>query len=249
MSLAYPLVVPPTRTFTLGEGLRGQRQRIGVDLNTQTLADVRRAVRNITLEETAQQIRLGNPPQVVEVDGKTNKDIDAVDKKAVVLFGTVLAQVAMKLVEMELAAAIDRATTARTGRLRSVTSTWQWLYGRKGRAAQPVTSGAPLPAFAPGDWLVLVPKGVPHATMTNRNVARANKLAVAAKKGRRVAKSQQNVGFLATATAALRRKALFKQFAVVAEFTKTHMVPGELMTRTQGTGYIKIRPRFRRMKV
>lgn len=249
MSLAFPVVIPAVRTINVGQGQQLARQTFERELELQSLADVRALIRNTTREQATQQTQLGNPPQVIVVDGMTNKDVQAVDKKTVVLYGTVLAQVAMRLVEMALAAAIDATTTAHSGRLRSVASAWGWIYVPKGGAARPVSSGARLPSFAAGDMLALMPRGVPHATMANRNVAASGRLSVAPKKGRAANPKLQNVGFLATATRALRSKAVFKQFAVYAQFTKAHMVAGELMTRKQGTGYIVIRPRRRYLKV
>jgi len=241
----YPTVIAPTRTTTLG-GQQFGREALTVEIEKQSLADVRRLIRNTTAEQSAIQIRLGNPPSVVEVDGRTNKGVDDVQRKTVVLYGTLLAQVAMRLVEMELAQAIDASTTAHSGRLRATIGTWQWLFVPKGGAARPVTSGARLPSFAAGDMLVLMPRAVPYATLTNRNVARSGKLSVkSSRKGKAPPKSLQNLGFLATAVRALRRKAIFTQFRVVAGFTKAHMMAGELMTRTSGTGYIKITPRRR----
>jgi len=245
----YPTVIPPTRTVTLGAEQFG-RQALAIEIGEQSVADVRAMVRNITLEQTAIQIRLGNPPSIVEVDDKTNKDVESAQRKTVVLYGTLLASVAMRLVEMELAQAIDASTTAHSGRLRATTSSWQWVYVRKGHAGRPVTSAQALPAFAAGDALVLMPRSVPYATLVNRNVARSGKLAVkSSRKGKSPPKSLQNIGFLWTAVRALRRKAIFKQFNVIAGFTKLHMMAGEVMTRTSGTGYIKITPRNRRLRV
>lgn len=250
MSIAYPLVIPPTRTVNVGQGQSVGRQTLPVEVELQSLADVRAMIRNTTQEQAAIQIRLGNPPSHVEVDGKTNKPVDDAARKTVVVYGTVLAQVAMRLAEMELASAIDRSTRAHSGRLHSTTSAWRWLYLPKGGAARPVSSGQVLPTFAIGDALLLVPQSVPYATLANRNVARSGKLSVkVGKRGKSAPKSLQNIGFLLTAARALRAKNVFKQFHVIVTFTKAHMVPGEVMTREQGTGYIRISPRVRRVKV
>jgi hypothetical protein len=98
--------------------------------------------------------------------------------------------------------------------------------------------------------LTLVPVQVPYATAVNRRVATAGRLnthtSSIARKGKnkgRPAKSSQNLGFLAATTRALRRRAEFKQFSVVADFTRAYAVPGEV--KTHGTGVITIRPRFR----
>ncbi len=248
MANAFPEVIPRTRTVNIGGEAYGS-ERFSVELQTQSLADVRALIRNITAEETATQVRLGNPPAVIEVDDRTGKDIDDVQRKAVVIFGTQLAVAAMRAVEIELAAAIAASTVTHTGRLRATSSAWRWLFVPKGGAARPVNASGDFLTFSAGDMLLLVPQDVPYATITNRNVARSGKLQqkVRGRGHNKVARgSMQNVGFLSTATRAVKRRAEFKQFVVMTDFTRAHMVPGEVMTRTQGTGYIKIRPRFRR---
>jgi hypothetical protein len=254
MSIAFPLVVVPRREVTLG-GVQVGRQTVLAELHTQSVADVRSYIRALTVQETTQQIRLNNPPQIMTVDGRTNKPLDDVNRTTVVLFGVALAVSAMREVEVALADAIARSSRARTGLLGNVSSSWQWVYIPKGKAPRVVSAGSAPKTFALGDQLVLSPQRVPYATITNRNVARGGRLNQPVRK-RRAAKSQynaskslQNRGFLAVATAAVRAKPSFKQFSVSAVFSKKHMVPGELMTRTQGSGMIVIRARIRRMKV
>jgi hypothetical protein len=243
-----PLVILPRKSTTLG-GERVARDRFVVEVQHQSLADVRSMLRGITREQTAQQIALGNPPQILEVDNRTGKRLDDAQRKTVVLFGTFLAAAAMREVEIELAGAIARATTAHSGRLGNVTASWQWLFIAKGRAPRLVSAGTPPKSFASGDQLVLIPHAVPYATLTNRNVARGGRLNATARKGSKTARAKQNRGFLFTAAEGARRRATFAQFSVRVVFSKSHMVPGEIMTRTSGSGMIVIRPRFRRVKV
>ena len=251
-----PLVIPKDRSINLGAGQVGSRQLMP-EIRAQTLADLHSMLVGITREQVAVQMRLNNPPQVVEVDNRTNKPLDEAKTKTVVLFGVVLAAAAMRLVESALRQAIANSTRSVSGTLGNVGASWEWRFVPKGGTARVVSAGS-LPAFQSGDRLVLVPARVPYATVVNRAVARSGRLDVtnatkgkpARGKGRwgKVAKASQNLGFLATASRALRRNVAFRQFAVVAEFTKTHQVPGEL-SRKQGTGVITIRPRFRRVKV
>jgi hypothetical protein len=248
MAIDLPEVIPTTRTVKLGGESFG-RETFAVELETQSLADVRSLIRSIVREQTDQQTALGNPPALLEVDNTTNKPLAAVDKKAVVVYGVTLATAAMRSVELELAAAIDASTTTRSGTLRNIQTSWQWLLIPHGGAARPVNASSPVLTFSTGDLLVLVPRQVPYSTITNRNVARSGRLSVAPRAGRPVNRKLQNMGFLAAAARVVRRRVEFKQFVVAADFTRTHMVPGELMTRTQGTGYIKIRPRFRLARV
>ena len=246
MSTDFPLVVPRTRTIQLGGGATATRETFRADLQTQSLADVRAFIRQITTDTTAQQIALGNPPQVLEVDGRAGKPLAQVQRTTVVLYGAVLAQSAMREAENALRAAITSSTVTRTGRLADVTGSWCWYYIRKGQPAAQVNAGSKLPAFAVGDMLVLAPKDVPYATIVNRAVARAG--AIKPKGKGRAAGKRQNRGFLFWTAQALRSRTVFKQFSVRVVFTQNHQVPGEIMNRTSGTGVIVIRPRARRVK-
>jgi hypothetical protein len=215
-------------------------------MHTQSVADVRAMIRGITLEQTGQQIRLGNPPQLLEVDARTGKRLEDVDKKTMVLFGTVLAAGAMRQVELELAGAITRSTTRRTGRLADVASSWGWLYVPKKGGARWVTAATPPATFGAGDALVLCPKELPYATITDRNVGRAGRLKATARKGRTPKPSLQNKGFLYTTAANVAKRTVFKQFSVRFALTNDYRIRGEL---SWATGVIVIRPRVRRVRV
>jgi hypothetical protein len=243
-----PLVIPPRRAVTLG-GQQFARETLIREMRTQSLADVRSMIAGTTFEQTNQQLRIGNPPTLLEVDGRAGRRVEDVDKRTVVLYGAILAASAMRQVEVELAGAIARATTPRSGRLGNVAGSWQWLFIPKGGAARPVSSAAPPPTFAAGDQLVLIPKGAPYATIVNRHVARGGHLNRAPRKGRAPPRAKQNKGFLFWAAEATRKRAAFKQFGVKVVFSKAHSVAGEVMTRTSGTGMIVIRARARRVKV
>jgi hypothetical protein len=242
VDVALPTVVPKTRTIA---GEQVGRERLAVEMSTQSLADVRTMIKKITRDVTTQQIALGNPPQILEVDGHSAGNVEGVKFKTVVTYGTTLTAAAMRMVEIELRAAIARSTRVYSGRLVDVTTTWQWRFIPKGGGMRVLTSATPPPSFSQGDILTLVPIEVPYATLTNRNVARSGRLNAKPRKGKSPPKAQQNVGFLGTAARLVRRRSDFKQFSVKVEFTRAHMVPGEIMTRRQGTGVITIRARRR----
>jgi hypothetical protein len=241
---SLPLVIAPNRTTTLG-GERLTSQRLLVEVEKQSLSDVRFMMRSIAEAQVAAQARQGNPASVTAVDGGTGRDIDAALRKVVVLFGVVLAAAAMREVESALRDAIAASTRTHSGRLADIAGSWQWLYIPKGGTARVVSPGAVLPAFNRGDQLVLTPQGVPHATLTNRNVAHSGRLNRAPKKGKEPPKSQQNRGFLFNAADKVRRRPAFAQFSVRVVFSRAHMVPGELMTREQGTGMLVIAAKSR----
>jgi len=243
MAFPMPTVISKNKTTTLG-GQQFTRATLAAEINIQSKADLHSMLVGITREDTAQQQRMGNPPQLVEVDNTTNRPVESVERKVVVIFGTALARAAMRMAETELAANIRRATVLRTGRLSNVQANWEWRFIPRGGSPRVVTSGTPPSTLSQGDKLVLVPAQVPYATAVNRAVANSGRLTPKAT-GRRKSppKSQQRMGFLAATTAALRRRSEFKQFAVYAEFTKSHAVAGEVYAH--GTGVITIRPRFR----
>lgn len=238
-----PLVIPPSRMVRLG-AQRLRQDRLTVEIQTQSLADVRAMLRNITTAVMLEQKQIGNPATVVEVDKGQTASLEQIDRIAVVLFGVVLAQAAMREVETALRQAIDRSTVARSGLLHDVTSGWQWRYVPANGVARVVSSSQVLPAFGPGDKLVLRPEHVPYATSVNTLVARSGRLNVMPKPGKHPPKSRQNKGFLFTAAEDLRRRVAFKQFNVRVVFSAAHPVPGETMKRHR-SGMIVITPRAR----
>lgn len=251
MAFAMPLVVPKSKTVTLG-GQSFNQVTLGVDISAQSAADVHSILTGIAYEETALQERLSNPPQVVEVDNRTNKPVDDVQAKIVVVYGVQLARTAMRVVEDELRRAIANTTTRRSGRLQNISANWEWRLIQGGRTTV-VSSANPPMQFGRGDRLVLVPTNVNYASVVNRAVAnsgRSNAHITGNIRGDKakikLAKSAQNLGFLAATTWVAKRRAEFTQFAIYAEFTKAHAVPGELYRH--GTGVITIRPRYRQLR-
>ena len=199
MAYAMPVVIEKSRTTTIGAE-QFTRKQLGAEIAIQSKADLHSMLVGITREDTKQQQDMGNPPQLVEVDGSTNKAVEAVQRKVVVLFGTVLARAAMRMVETELVSNIRRSTTARSGRLASVSSSWEWRFIPKGGSARIVTSASPPTSFSLGDKLVLVPVEVPYASAVNRAVSRGGQLRVAVKGRSCGSKATQNIGFMAATT-------------------------------------------------
>lgn len=224
----FPLVVPKTRTIKLGDNSLLQ-DRFKVEVEAQSVADIRAFVHDLTVDEVAIQIELGNPPQITQVDGRTDRRVEDVQKKTVVVFGATLAKEAMQLVVRELQRAIAGFGLKDTGVLSNMNN-WQWVFIRKGQAAQNISSGAPIETFTQGDQLVLSPDRVPYASWANMLAKRMD----------------GSKGFMAIATAAVRRLPVFKQFSVQTVFSSAHSVPGERYPH--GTPLIVIRPRVRRSR-
>lgn len=226
-----PLVIPKRKTVKLGEGATLDKDTFSfhVDLEKQSLADVRGWMQHLVISDTAQQMSMGNPPQVTTVDDKTDKKLKDINRKATVIFGTVLVKEAMLMIVRELQRAIARAGMIDTGTLINMQN-WQWVFIRRGKSPQNISSGAELPSFTQGDMLVLSPDHVPHASWANMLAKRAD----------------GSKGFMAQATAAVRKLPVFKQFSVRAVFTSAHSVAGERYPH--GTPIIVVRPRIRRSR-
>lgn len=237
-----PLVVPKTRTTKLGSGATLQKDTFRIEVNAQSAADVQWMMRNIASSDVGEQMRLGNPPSLIEIDGKSSKGFDEAKRKIVVLFGSVLAAQAMRLVESELVRNINASTTPRSGRLASVQGSWQWLLIRKGSAVE-VSSATALPPFTRGMMLVLTPWDVPYATAVNSRIKGTGRLMTKPGTRKRKPAVSKPIGFLGATVNALRRHTVFAQFAIRVEFTTAYKVPGEVYRH--GTGQIVIKPRTR----
>jgi hypothetical protein len=246
------LVIPRTKTVDLGGGQTGVRQSLRQEIMAQSLEDVRTMLREITIRETQAQIDRGNPPQLVEVDGQAGKPVTKAEKRTVVIFGATLAAAAMRIVEVQLAAAIRASTVTRSGALADIAGHWQWLLVTRS-GAQRVSAGSPPAALTAGDRLILMPVGVPYATNVNQAVdgrlKRAGGVVREAKltrrrraKGRGAESKGAAIGFLEAATSRLKGRSDFRQFSIYVAFTRTRPVPGE-RSRMQGSPMIVIRPR------
>jgi hypothetical protein len=247
------LVIPRSKVVDLGGGQAGLRVTLRQEINAQSLEDVRTILRETTLRDTQQQINIGNPPQLAEVDGLSGKQVTQAEKRTVVIFGATLAAAAMRLVESALANAIARTTTARSGALSDITGHWQWQLVTKGGSRR-VTSANPPAALAISDRLILMPQGVPYTTnvnqavdhklvRNNQSISRAGTL-VRRRKVKAKGKGPDGPGgFLEAAAASLKSRSDFKQFLVYVAFTKRHKVPGEKSQR-YGSPMIVIRPRL-----
>jgi len=184
---------------------------------------------DLTVDDTQQQIDIDNPPQIIQVDGRTDKRIADIQRNAVVTFGNTLPKEAMQLVVRELQRAIAALGLIDTGELLDMNN-WQWIFIQKGRGAQNISSGQPPTTFTQGDQLVLSPDFVPHASWANMEAKRIS----------------GSKGFMATATAAVRKLPVFRQFACYAMYTSRYSVAGDRYPH--GTPIIVIRARIRRSR-
>lgn len=228
--MQLPLVVDKTRTKTIGaERTTSQQVGIFVDLQKQSAADIHNILIETIGETTAAQIRMGNEPNFILVDGK-EKPLRMAYRKVEVFYGAFLQRALMAVIEIELRRAILATTTARTGSLANIRQSWEWVLISGGTRT---TLGGPqdIKQFNPGDSLILTPK-VGYAGRVNSLVAR----------------SRSGRGFLLDAVDKLRRKTAWRAFAIKVGFSRAHVLPDEIQ-RGIGTPFISVkmaRARYRR---
>lgn len=233
--------------------LTGRRDSIALDLAEISRDSINRALRVVIASETAAQIRLDNPPQVMTVDNASGKPLEQAERKVVVLFGTVLARAAMATLESTLRASILASTTARTGRLSDVSASWEWrlIRGGKNGSSRVISSPEEIKGFGFNDRLVLTPRApLNYAWIVNSLVARSGRLAVKTrgKRGKKgtaefQSKRLSNLGFIAATAVAIRKHPAFRDFSVHAAFTRRYGVSDEI--GPHGTPYFTIRPKRR----
>jgi hypothetical protein len=236
-----PTVIQKSKTTTVGQA---RTITLKADMQRQTKADIQNWIRGIALAEVSEQTRAGNPPALITVDNKVGASISQAERKVVVVFGTTLVESAIRLVELELAAAIRRSTVTRSGKLSDIAGSWQWLrLGARG-GARALRAGEPL-TFSYGDALVLrpIPGTLPYAMTVNSLVAGGGKLkGIQKRKDRKEGKAPQSIGFMLTAIQRLRRRPEFREFQIKVTFSARG---GESYQGKGLTPGILIRPRLR----
>ncbi len=212
------------RRVTVGGVGTLSRQTIRQDIETTSIADVRAFMKAILAEETAKQIKLGNNPVRFTIDGRDGKKLDDIKYRASVSFGDKLATMAMRAAEFELAASINKYTTADTGKLSDTSGSWSW-YLRKGSASKgtltPVDESSS-PILGTGEYLMLFPTSVPYATLVEKVLWKSSKVKmnISTKKG----KVSARMGYMEVAVRKIRRLALFKDFNVANGVSKRYKV-------------------------
>lgn len=240
----FPTVIPRTRTVNLG-GQTMTRERFDQEIAAQSLSDIRAYMRQLVEDDTDEQIRLGNPPQLLEVDSRTGKLLADIQRRAVVTFGTALPKAAMRIIEQALFEAIAKTTEERTGTL-SNPSNWSWFYDDGNGRPVVVRSPEQIKAFGPRARLVLKPVGVPWAAVVNARVSKGGALSIAGKTTKknqtaRPAKKNQKLGFMAWAARTVKKRSEFRQFSVYVAFTNRPIAK----YGNQGMPMIVIRARSR----
>lgn len=231
------------RRVTVGGVGTLSRQTIRQDIETTSVADVRAFMKLILAEETAQQIKLGNDPVRFTIDGRDGKKLDNIKYRASVLFGNQLTAMAMRAAEFELAASINKYTTANTGKLSDTSGSWSWFLrkgsARKGKLSPVNESESPL--LGPGEYLMLMPTSVPYATVVEKVLWKSSKVTmkISTKKGKVTAR----MGYMEVAARKIARLGLYKDFNVKNGVSKRYKVGTNV---SPGIVYLIVWPKRRR---
>jgi hypothetical protein len=236
------MVQSTSKTVIVG-GVGGfARETLKQDIEATSIADVREYMKAILAEDSAEQIKLGNPPVRFTSDGRDGKKLNDIKYRASVLFGTQLTAMAMRAAEYELAASIRRWTVARTGDLADTSGSWQW-YLRRGSARrgtlEPLQEESPL--LGPGEYLLLIPTSVPYATLVEKVLWKSSK--VMAKISTKKGKVEARMGYMEWAVRKIARLGLFKDFNVSNGVSKRYKVAGNY---SPGVVYMILWPKRKR---
>lgn len=241
------LPIPTSRVIRAKEGRIAEKLRY--DVEGYGLNEVRKLLIEIAGEETAQQIRLDNPPAFTNVDGTRGRSIAFAKRRVTVSFGIRLKVAALTELKRVLKMAIEGATVKRTGRLADM-SNWVYSYVRNGRReAMPLGGASGIP-MGPRDFIVLMPRGVvngkgqAYATAANMRVAGTGRLNFKRSARGRVSRKNQSIGFLAMAARVAQSSPMFDGFTVNSGFSARHAITGEVLRRFGvRTGFISVRPK------
>lgn len=240
-----------------------QREEMILQIQTQSLADVRSALRAITIQETDKQIRIKNFPSRVVVDNREGRPIDMARRRIEVTFGSGLDQLMIKALEnavkqslrYQVARVLKHSsvlTDAEADGLRGLMggAAWEWRYtegrGKRATKVNPYRLGS-IPA---GAMLVYSPK--------NKYAAFANMLAARMDAGwsprdMRFRRGRSGGrGFMRKGVEKVRRSRLLKNFDITVAASRKFLVsreiyhPGTGSKRTPKTSFhIIIRARRR----
>jgi len=240
-------VVPvPTTETVVARGDGSARGVITKDVTNWARNQVIELMRSDTALEVANQIRLENPPTIAVIDKSRGKPLREAVRTVDITFGSAIKARALAIVEAELARAIKRGTTQRSGRLSNL-SNWRWFYSR---GPMPTVGGSGIP-LGPGDYLALRPENVPYATVVNAYVERGARITLKRKvRGGKDAHGPPKLdkfGFLEYAARRAQRHPLFAPYYVSVRYTDARPVAGEVSKRKR-SAYLIITPRLGRRR-
>jgi hypothetical protein len=233
---------PKKRTINLGDvKVMQETNTLSADVYAFGLNDIHDMIVSITTRDVGVEIREGNDPTTIEVDGSKNKTLQSVEKKAIVLFSKGITVAALNELRGVLIANIKATTDSITGQLADAAN-WEFRLIRQGRRVSLPESGTVL--LQQRDYIVLMPR-LSYASAVNKRVASGSKSLTYrpsnAKATSKIGKRNQKLGFMAMTARQARGMKEFATFSVTVWNTKAFAVPGE--RRRFGTAFLRISPR------
>ncbi|RLC00596.1 MAG: hypothetical protein DRH90_18140 [Deltaproteobacteria bacterium] len=222
-----PLVIPKRRVVKVGGVAVGSKDTLNVEMEKQSLSDIQYLLKEITYEDTEQQIRLDNPPTRVAVDNRENKPVSQAEWKTEVQFGQIIDHIMIRTVQRELINAIRRTTQERTGALQDIHN-WEWVYyskkGKRGVKVNPFK----IEALPSGARLVLRPTSkIPYASWANMWVAKQGTDFTPSRGKNKGVTRTRNEGFMAQAIAKFKRSQFAKSYTMWVSFSKKYQTAGD----------------------
>lgn len=233
---------PKKRVINLGDAkVLQQTHTLAADINAFGLNDIHDMIVEITTRDVGIEIREGNEPTTIEVDGSKNKTLSSVERKAIVLFSKGIDISALNELLGALIANIRATTDSITGQLASADN-WEFRLIRQGRRIPLPESGTI--QLQQRDYIVLMPR-LGYASAVNKRVASGTRSQTYrpsnAKANSKVGKRNQKLGFMAMTARQARGMKDFATFSVTVWNTRAFAVPGE--RRRFGTAFLRISPR------
>lgn len=233
---------PKKRVINLGSvKVMQETNTLAADINAFGVNDIHDMIVEIIKRDVGVEIREGNDPTTIEVDGSKNKTLESVEKKAIVLFSKGIDVSALKELLAVLISNIKATTDAITGELASAAN-WEFRLIRQGRRVPLPESGTVL--LQQRDYVVLMPR-LGYASAVNKRVASGSKSLTYrpsnAKANSKVGKRNQKLGFMAMTARQARGMKEFATFSVTVWNTRAFAIPGE--RRRFGTAFLRISPR------
>lgn len=194
----FPLVVPKRTTTRLG-GEKSAKDTFNVQMDKQSIADIEQWGENLLMDALVEQDRIKNKPTLIVIDKSKNKPIQAFKKRGEINFGGEMQRAMIRIVEIELGKAINRALEIDTGKLEDIMVTWEWYFFDESGESKNVNPMS-VKTLSGKQRLALIPN-INYAAYANQ-----------------VAYRERGIGFLGDAAKRLRRKRQFKTgFSVYAQ--------------------------------
>lgn len=246
-----PLVIAKQKTTHIR--FMGQpfsvRDRIVAEMNTQSIADIRWLLKAIAIQDTAIEVRKGNFPSRLIVDGRESTYLGYATRKVEVTFGDLLDMELIKAIERQVTSSVRTNAADQKDAHLGERAYWEWAYALdRNSSATVVADVRSIGPMLPGSFLVYRPRdggvGLANLAATRKDAGwpQGQWYGPGRSGGR---------GFMAKALEPLKRTRLMKNYTMRIVFTKRHKVQGELYTH--GTPVIILRAKrntgYRRIRV